>query len=207
MKQTLFCALCLVPLSMGCGSVDDTSGNPTASGGKNKGGIDQTLETGLVVAKTPVGLNGTLFVGDFWFGTDLICSGVSVCELTVTGDTTVSFKCPEHLFVPKTAYGDPTKTTEVTWTADSDWGLAPKGTYHTEPSNFDGQVKTWVEGDKILLDFDGTTIGAVNGDKFAWKEPGGSLYIGSITDDLKTITYHRVTASGKEVDVTLTFVE
>jgi hypothetical protein len=195
---TLLLALVLVPLSMGCGSVDDTSGNPTASGGKNKGGID-SLETGLVVAKTPVGLNGTPFVGDFWFGTDLICSGVSSCELMVTGDTTISFKCPKHLFVPRTAYGNPAKTIEVTWTADSDWGLAPKGTYGDQ----DGatyQVETKVDGKNIVLYAHGLWDDGliVQGNDLVYNNKPS----GNVSADLKVVTL-----IGLEDTFTLTLVE
>lgn len=213
MKRFMLQLAVSVPLAiaMGCGS--DGSDGPngpkeclgvcTPVDNDASGSTDTAVpQSGTVVAMAPDGLTG-----DFYFGNTLTCEASASCEASVEGMVEIEFKCPKHLFLPKSAVGDPAKDQQIVWTDPGDWGLAPSGTYLDEQDKFEGQVKTWLENSEILLDFDGTVIGKVNGNKFSWTSNGGTKYSGTIADDLRTISYHVTASNGNEADAVLTLVE
>lgn len=209
---------------------DGVPDNPDRPGGVG------TIRSGLVVARAPNDLEGQPFVGDFYFGNPekvarwwryschededkscegeeedprtLACQDANSCEVEAEGEVTIEFRCPKHLFLPRTVSGNPDAPTSVSWNAPGDWGLAPNGTYYHEEAQHEADVKTYIAQGQILLRDDGDIVGAVTGSSFAWTTEGGTIYSnGSISDDLGTISYHMVTASGNEYDWTLTLVE
>lgn len=203
-----------VPLAiaMGCGSEGSSDGNGpkeclgvcTPVDNDASGSTDTAPQSGTVVAMAPDGLTG-----DFYFADTLTCTGTSSCEASVEGSVTVEFKCPKHLFLPKSAVGDPTKDQQITWKDPGDWGLAPNGTYSKEDGN-EHTVKTTMENTsgqhQVLLWEDEDVIGAVSGNTFSW-DAEYAKYSGTVSDDLKTIVYHIVAKNGNEIDETLTLVE
>lgn len=185
---------------------DDTNG----SGGEDTNG---TIEAGLIVATAPNDPSGKPFVGDFSFDGNVVCAQVSVCEFEATGSVKVEFTHPIALFLNKFATANPDEDTQVSWDQPGDWGLAPNGTYRDD----DGQehaVQTIVEDvtgqEQILLQEDGGTIGAVNGQEFSWEEPGRvytMTYSGTIHADLATVVYKTTASTGEKYDRTLIRVE
>ena len=212
MKRLLLAAFVPFAIAMGCegGDSDGTTGSTIDNDG-NGSTEDPTLQSGLVVAKAPGG-----FTGDFTFTEPLgplwvfkTCEDTASCEAFYYGAMTVNFECPSHLFVPKVMVADPKKDQEVTWDNPGDWGLAPNGTYHDVEGDSDVEILTWVKDGEILLAEEniGSVIGKIIGNTFSWTPQKGTKHSGSITDDLRTITYHVVAVNGNEADRTLILVE
>lgn len=206
MKTATSLIFALLLAFAGAGCAADSGTDPGANNGNTVGNNpDGNNTTGtktlaLITATVPDGISG-----DFYFGDNLACEGVNSCEAEVTGTIMVTFKCPQHLFLPK-VLTDPKKDQKVTWDNPGDWGLAPSGTYRDEKFKQDLTVSTSVEGQQILLDADGEVLGAIAHDQFSWKSESGT-YTGTVSVDLKTITYHNQTPTGNEFDITLTLVE
>lgn len=181
---------------------DDSNG----SGGEDTNG---TLEAGLIVATAPNDLSGKPFVGDFSFDGNVACTQVSVCEFETTGSVKVEFTHPLALFLNKYATANPDEDTQVSWDKPGDWGLAPQGVYLDENAKFEGLVKTWIEDGQVLLEFEGSVIGAVEGDTFSWEYAEYNIkFDGTISSDLGVISYQKtIVVSGDESDIVLKRVE
>jgi len=198
-------ALTLFALA-GCENAGDSN---TGNNYQGDGYIDNSedssgvITTGLVVATAP-----NEFVGDFSFNGEVVCTGVSVCEFEATGTVEVEFVSKDKLFLNKYAKANPDMDQEVNWDEPGDWGLAPNGTYYDENAKFEGLVKTWVEDGQILLEFEGSIIGAIKGDKFSWETDKAKHTNGLISADLNLISYHVIAIlSGNEADAILKRVE
>lgn len=205
-QLSLVFALLLAIAGAGCGAAGDknpanVSNDTNTVGGDSNGKDTTSVQTGaLVTATAPQGI-----LGDFAFDGTVTCSGVNTCEAQVTGSITVTFTCPNHLFLPKLVVA-PKADTNVVWNQPGDWGLAPNGTYRYEQFQQDVTVKTYVVDQQIILESAGSGIGVIDGDKFLWNLDGDKN-VGTVSVDLKTIVYHNTTASGSEFDITLTRIE
>ncbi|MFA4846182.1 MAG: hypothetical protein WC654_06525 [Patescibacteria group bacterium] len=197
-------AVCLFALA-GCeGAGGGNTGNNGYEGDGYVNGEDTSgvLEAGLVIATAP-----NDFVGDFYFDGEVACTNVNTCEFEATGVVEIEFTSKDKLFLTKYAKANPDEDQEVNWDIPGDWGLAPQGLYFDEKDKIEGLTKTWIEDGQILLEWKGTILGAIVGDKFTWESEGGSKYTGSVSTDLKTITYHVIKGGGNESDEVLIRVE
>lgn len=197
-----------VPLAFatGCGdTANDNGGSGSGSAGNENGsgtGETGTIQSGLVLAVAPDGVKG-----DFYFGEDLVCEGATSCEASVEGSVLVELKCPSHLFIPKQVVGDPNGNVQVDWTDSGDWGLAPNGTYYNEADDYYSEVKTYVDEGQIYIDIVEDLVAVVRGETFSIEDEG-TTYEGTISENLKKITYHTtIDWSGKESTDTFVLVE
>ncbi|MBI5369666.1 hypothetical protein HZA85_00520 [Candidatus Uhrbacteria bacterium] len=188
MMQRILVLCVPLALAMGCGTDDQAArdlANCQKKGGCGADAGDNTNQSGLVLATAPNDLTGKPLVGDFYFDENLACSSVSTCEASVTGVVTVQIRCPKHLILPKTATGDPKKTTTVVWNQPGDWGLAPKGLYRFGNGTYEVETKIGDKGVKMVvygLWDDGVLVHGSNLVYYNGKDSG------NISDDLKTIT-------------------
>lgn len=210
---------------------DGVPDNPDHPGGVG------TIRSGLVVARAPNDLEGQPFVGDFYFGNPekvarwwryschededkscegeeedprtLACQGANSCEIEAEGEVTIEFRCPKHLFLPRTVSGDPDAPTSVSWNTPGDWGLAPNGVYrYDDDTDYTFDVTTESKDGEIRLVADGNKLGVVKGNSFAGVDTAVEYTNGVISEDLATITYHGIaTEVNKEFDNTLILVE
>ncbi len=172
--------------------------------------VEKVNKSGLVIATAP-----NEFVGDFTFNGEVVCVNVNVCEKKTIGEKKtgggvvwVKFFRQDSLFLNKVVGIDPMDPVKVFWDEPEDWGLAPNGTYRDEADQYEGEATTEMVDGHFELHWAGSILGIVDRNSFSVADDAIEISNGIISDDLKTITYHKTyPQSNKEFDIVLTRVE